>query len=209
VWLGSQAFNGATAFNANIGAWNTASIANMDYVCALCHRQRVRRVCFMLACVLRSYLEYSHAIGRGRSSLRRCMLLPSASLISRALLCALVRSRKISLGCPHPTATVAVHLDRRAPARTSARSIGPLDAACTMRRPDPSGLMRRGLFEGAWLGSQALRGASAFNANIAAWNTASMTTMASVCALPSPVCVACVLRACLCASLISRELYGH
>ena len=62
-----------------------------------------------------------------------------ASLISRALLCALVRSRKISLGCPHPTATVAVHLDRRAPARTSARSIGPLDAACTVHRTDHRG----------------------------------------------------------------------
>ncbi len=36
VWLGLQAFYGATAFNANIGAWNTASIANMAYVCALC-----------------------------------------------------------------------------------------------------------------------------------------------------------------------------
>jgi hypothetical protein len=41
--------------------------------------------------------------------------------------------------------------------------------------------MRLGLFESAWLGSQAFEGAAAFNANIGAWNTASMTTMASVC----------------------------
>jgi surface protein len=28
-WLGSQAFKSASAFNANIGAWNTASVSNM------------------------------------------------------------------------------------------------------------------------------------------------------------------------------------
>jgi hypothetical protein len=43
--------------------------------------------------------------------------------------------------------------------------------------------MRLGLFESAWLGSQAFFYASAFNANIGAWNTASMTTMSSVCAV--------------------------
>ncbi len=34
VRLGSQAFTGAEAFNANIGAWNTASITTLSYVCA-------------------------------------------------------------------------------------------------------------------------------------------------------------------------------
>jgi hypothetical protein len=33
-WLGSQAFQEAKAFNANIGAWNTASVSNMQSVCA-------------------------------------------------------------------------------------------------------------------------------------------------------------------------------
>jgi hypothetical protein len=33
-WLGSQAFAVAIAFNANIGAWNTASVSNMQEVCA-------------------------------------------------------------------------------------------------------------------------------------------------------------------------------
>ncbi len=33
-WLGSQAFNGASAFNANIASWNTASVTFLDYVCA-------------------------------------------------------------------------------------------------------------------------------------------------------------------------------
>jgi hypothetical protein len=32
--LGSQAFQQASAFNANIGAWNTASVSNMILVCA-------------------------------------------------------------------------------------------------------------------------------------------------------------------------------
>jgi hypothetical protein len=48
--------------------------------------------------------------------------------------------------------------------------------------------MRRGLFESAWLGSQAFYSATAFNANIGAWNTASMTTIAYVCALCSSLC---------------------
>ena len=33
-WLGAQAFHRASAFNANIGAWNTASVSNMALVCA-------------------------------------------------------------------------------------------------------------------------------------------------------------------------------
>jgi surface protein len=32
--LGAQAFFEASAFNANIGAWNTASVSNMGLVCA-------------------------------------------------------------------------------------------------------------------------------------------------------------------------------
>ncbi len=34
MWLGSQAFNMASAFNANIGAWNSAAVTSMAYVCA-------------------------------------------------------------------------------------------------------------------------------------------------------------------------------
>jgi surface protein len=34
VWFGSQIFNYASAFNANIGAWNTASVTSMNSVCA-------------------------------------------------------------------------------------------------------------------------------------------------------------------------------
>jgi surface protein len=32
--FGAQAFKSASAFNANIGAWNTASVSNMGSVCA-------------------------------------------------------------------------------------------------------------------------------------------------------------------------------
>jgi hypothetical protein len=34
VWLGSQAFNSASAFNAVIGAWNTARVTSLEEVCA-------------------------------------------------------------------------------------------------------------------------------------------------------------------------------
>ena len=33
-WLGAQAFRSASAFNADIGAWNTASVSNLIAVCA-------------------------------------------------------------------------------------------------------------------------------------------------------------------------------
>jgi hypothetical protein len=33
-WLGAQAFQHTSAFNANIGAWNTASVSNLKAVCA-------------------------------------------------------------------------------------------------------------------------------------------------------------------------------
>ena len=33
-WLGAQAFYSASAFNANIGAWNTASVTTLYQVCA-------------------------------------------------------------------------------------------------------------------------------------------------------------------------------
>jgi hypothetical protein len=34
VRLGSQAFYWASAFNANIGAWNTARVTSLESVCA-------------------------------------------------------------------------------------------------------------------------------------------------------------------------------
>ncbi len=61
-------------------------------------------------------------------------------------------------------------------------ALGPLDAACTVHRSDPSGLalMRRVLFYSFWFGSQAFYLATEFNANIGAWNTASVSNMDEV-----------------------------
>ncbi len=44
LWFGAQAFQGATAFNANIGAWNTASVTSLSYVCAAFGRRRTTSV---------------------------------------------------------------------------------------------------------------------------------------------------------------------
>jgi hypothetical protein len=61
--LGSQAFNEAKTFNQNIGSWNTAKLASMSYVCALCHRLRVSGVpCKAWDAALRGL----SAVGRGR-----------------------------------------------------------------------------------------------------------------------------------------------
>jgi surface protein len=68
AWSGAKAFHGATAFNANIGSWNTASITSMSYVCALCHRPRVRRGWLGLG--RGAALRGLDAVGRGRSSPR-------------------------------------------------------------------------------------------------------------------------------------------
>jgi hypothetical protein len=47
--VGAQAFGSASAFNANIGAWNTASVSNMAVVCAASparlHRRARARAC--------------------------------------------------------------------------------------------------------------------------------------------------------------------
>ncbi len=49
VWLGSQAFQSASAFNVNIGAWNTARVTTLESVCAASgpaarHLRRTRAV---------------------------------------------------------------------------------------------------------------------------------------------------------------------
>jgi surface protein len=40
---GSQAFSSTSAFNANIGGWNTASVKDMSLVCALRPLRAMRR----------------------------------------------------------------------------------------------------------------------------------------------------------------------
>ncbi len=60
AWLGPQAFYFAKAFNANIGAWNTASIANMVSVCALIAIASVCEVC--ASCMLSCFTHFSSII---------------------------------------------------------------------------------------------------------------------------------------------------
>jgi hypothetical protein len=82
VWLGSQAFAVATAFNANIGAWNTASMTSMGDVFPYCHRQRVLSLRFMLACLLRSFLDYMSLL-TARSLPPACAQPPQLPRISK------------------------------------------------------------------------------------------------------------------------------
>ncbi len=104
--VGSQAFRYASAFNANIGAWNTAAVSSMHQVCNLLTR--------------------------------------TVGFRWRPGLCAAALPR------------------RRAHARMCVR------------------FHRRGA---RLVGSQAFSYASAFNANIGAWNTAAVSNMAAVCAV--------------------------
>jgi hypothetical protein len=91
VWLGSQAFNYALAFNANIGAWNTARIANMASVCALI---AIASICEVRAsCKLMCFTHFSSII-----------------------MCTTDSTEALSGFAPAPTAAAAPHIDRRAPA---------------------------------------------------------------------------------------------
>ncbi len=57
--LGSQAFNRASAFNANIGAWNTARVTTMSDVCAASGPARTAADC------ARSVADACAAVVRG------------------------------------------------------------------------------------------------------------------------------------------------
>jgi hypothetical protein len=200
MWLGSQAFYEAKAFNQNIGAWNTARIANMASVCSHCRRLHGWRtgrcldvcvprcclwhsllfralplasalphrsasqcgtkrpwrmhlpcsdsliLCAWLACAVRHASVLLHRSAPARPVDPACtaltvgLRLMRRGLFESALLGALVTAQSLAPGCARRTAAVAPHLDRRAPAHCSARSLVPLDAACTVQWTDPSGL---------------------------------------------------------------------
>ena len=82
-----------------------------------------------------------------------------------------VRGRYGRAHAPH----VCVRVCARAPVRLGARASAPQRASAF-----PSAVDR------GWLGAQAFSSASAFNANIGAWNTASVTTLSRVCAAFGP-----------------------
>ncbi len=113
--VGLQAFFKATAFNADIGAWNTARMTDMSSVCPHCHRLPFWRTgCFLDVCRPRCCLDTSrrtlvpcwhsllfHALPHAAALPHRsasqcctkwpqCMLLPCSSLVLCAwLACAL------------------------------------------------------------------------------------------------------------------------
>jgi hypothetical protein len=67
-WLGSQAFYEASAFNANIGVWNTAAVTTLSYVCAA-FSARAARQCKRDA--LGRVFDVARAVVRGGD--RRCV----------------------------------------------------------------------------------------------------------------------------------------
>ncbi len=152
----------ASAFNANVGAWNTARVTDLTYVCA--------------------------APG------------PAARTMADALGRASVRRGRLCVAAPPMRARVR--------ARAGTRLRGALDVGTAVRegrfdnciriyayicvrvraRPEPETLNRtspgRSASTAFGFGAQAFYAASAFNANIGAWNTASVTTLYQVCATP-------------------------
>ncbi len=114
MWLGSQAFYLATAFNADIGAWNTARIANMASVCSDCHRLHGWRTGrFLDACVPRCCLWHSLLF----RALPHAATLPHRA----ASQCGTKRPRCMHLPCSDSLVLFAW------------LAIDPLGAACTMR----------------------------------------------------------------------------
>ena len=126
-WLGLQAFNSASAFNANIGAWNTAAVTFLDQVCAAFSARAARH---------RGRDALGRDVGAARAVVR------GGAADARARVCV----------CDWAPADPRRHM--------RARSVG----------------VDRG-----WLGSQAFTGAWAFNANIGAWNTATVKSLYYVC----------------------------
>jgi hypothetical protein len=60
-WLGSQAFNSATAFSADIGAWSTAAVTTLSSVCAAFSARAARH---------RRRDALGRVVGAGRSVVR-------------------------------------------------------------------------------------------------------------------------------------------
>ena len=86
VWLGSQAFSFAAAFNANIGAWNTASMTSMSFVCPLCHRLRVGRVCLARLRARRCVACMPSAAADSHACFRPCFVPPFPLLTHSSVL---------------------------------------------------------------------------------------------------------------------------
>jgi hypothetical protein len=161
-WLGSQAFRSASAFNANIGAWNTARVTTLSAVCA-------------------AFSGPGGAPPRGGTR-------SAGSSVRRGPLCT-VYVRTLH-ACIYIHARLATPMNgspmqaRRTHARTCRVRARARVSVCDWAPTHPRRHMRArsaGVDRG-WLGPQAFNSATAFSADIGAWNTARVTTLSAVCA---------------------------
>jgi surface protein len=206
--FGAQAFQSASAFNADIGVWNTARVTTLSQVCAApgpaartmadaLGRASVRRgrLCAaappMRARVrTRAGTRLRGAVGVGTAARRGGSVHASECIYIYVCVCVLyVHTYIIHLSvyvrigrgdvCVHQCAMVMDRLCAHA-----------LAGSCCGLGLKPETLNRASPCPSAWtacgFGAQAFYGASAFNANIGGWNTAAVTTLFYVCAAPGP-----------------------
>jgi hypothetical protein len=163
-------FASASAFNANIGAWNTAAVTTLCAVCAAPgpggahYGGRARpgfdpniriymciRVC---VCMLHAYTFIFHLSVHVR--------------VGRRYVCVHECAMGMDRLCAHALAGSCCGLGLKP--ETLKKCASPCPSASTA----------------SGFGAQAFQYASAFNADIGAWNTASVSSLASVCAAPGP-----------------------
>jgi surface protein len=198
--VGSQTFEGASAFNADISKWNTAPLSTMERVCAVFHTDihmhistsvrvstRVSTRASWRMCVsvcLGAHVTALHLRApRATVDLRvlgsqaffsatafnaNIGAWNTASVTNMFWVCAVFHQ---IFTCAHRRARA--HLCVRFGAHASAPRFRALRAAANFRV----------------VGSQAFFSATAFNANIGAWNTASVTNMHEVMPLRQDVCI--------------------
>ncbi len=175
--IGSQAFSSTTAFNMNIGTWNTASVTTLSSVLAPLRPSRTSQPRNRSA---------DAAVSRRKQSRRRCGLHPKVEVGQS-------RRRFGRVGSePSPGADVGGFLVQKwAKSRRRCGSTKQIllhenilqrAASCLRRRHGTVvavgfGAVRCGP---RVVGLQAFYYASAFNMNIGGWNTASVKTLSSV-----------------------------
>jgi hypothetical protein len=183
--LGSQAFNSASAFNANIGAWNTASVTALYRVCAALGPARTAADC------ARSVVDACAAVVR----------VADVRVHAHVAMCIRVyvdgppmeshlRSSAIELPLHLGLSMSNAHMHRPFPrrmypcSRIYASIARARVCACVLVCVCGGVLHACKLRES--IDIQTFYQASAFNANIGAWNTARVTDSYSVCAAFGP-----------------------
>jgi hypothetical protein len=202
--FGAQAFTMATAFNANIGAWNTASMSSLFLVCAApgpaartmadaLGRASERRgpvvrggTADARAHPCRHYLarglgcRYGRAEGRFDTCLQICIYI---------CVCVFVCVTRVHIHDPF----ICICENRSGLCMRAPVCDGDGSAVCACvgglvlrARPEPETLNRASPCPSAstacGFGAQAFYITFAFNANIGAWNTARVTDLFAVCA---------------------------